>query len=194
MRECQPKGTGGLCFWSAQPPTAHVDTSVRARMCTYARTDGHRYQTLDITPFLKSGQPNLLAVAGAFKNGPQALVQVVVKFTGTTGSSPLTINSDSSWLWLAGDAYFNPTPVATGGAGLRESGVESIDARAEPVGWNTVVALNASEAARWRNATVWDYPETGGFSDVIVGRLFHCCLHVRTSHTSSSPGTIVRSI
>lgn len=153
------------------------------------------YQTLDVTEFLQSGKPNLVAVASAHRGdaGPQVLVQIEVTFMDSEDTDQL-VGTDASWLWrnadpcvwwafvhccssrrsvhscagvcffknsltwlslgfVAVERYYNPTP-ASGGAGLRESGVEFIDARKEVLGWNTNTVINASEAALWSNATV----------------------------------------
>eukprot|EP00662_Eupelagonemidae_sp_cell21_P033035 gene33035-5053_t len=47
-----------------------------------------------------------------------------------TRAGTTIVPTDARWMYKDGDSYYNPTK-AGGGAGLRESGTEHIDARAE---------------------------------------------------------------
>lgn len=107
------------------------------------------YVTLDATGFLQKGS-NLIAIGAEHGKGPRVLMQLVVRYRPANGGlETLTAGTGSDWLWFDADGYFNPTS-AKGGAGLKDSGVEFTDARAEPIGWNTDPKADLS---KWANAT-----------------------------------------
>jgi hypothetical protein len=123
------------------------------------------YTTLDVTSAvldqdaITDDDKILLAIAGVYRPepgstnqsfpsimSPSVMMQLVLR---SSSGQTITVGTDASWSAFAADGYYNPTD-AKGGAGLRESGVEFIDAREEQLGWNTVVSMK--EGAGWSAA------------------------------------------